>query len=142
MMNVNVIKGGSHTDFRGTISFFNDFDMRQVKRFYCIIHPDTETKRGWRGHKIEQRWFYVTEGSFEIELVSINDWDRPDHNLPIVSMILDAERDEILHVPVGYATCIRALKAHSKVILFADYDIKNAKLDDHVWPLDYFNKQQ
>lgn len=141
-MEPSVIKGGSHTDFRGTLYFINDFDMNLIKRFYSISHLDTQIRRGWRGHRIEQRWFHVTVGSFEIELVSIDNWEQPNKELPILSFVLTAEKTEVLHVPAGYATCIRALQANSKVILFADYGIENAKLDDHLWPLDYFTNKQ
>lgn len=141
-MSPSIIKGGSHTDHRGTLRFMNDFDMSPVRRFYTISHPDTQTTRGWRGHRIEQRWFYVTEGVFEIEFVSIDDWKSPSKDLPISSFIMASKNNEILHVPVGYATRIRALEDNSRVILFADYSIENTKLDDHLWPLDYFKNKK
>ncbi len=53
------IKGGRHIDERGTLTFFNNFDMSPVKRFYVIDHPDTTIVRAWQGHKVEQKWFYV-----------------------------------------------------------------------------------
>jgi len=137
-MELEIIKGGEHTDHRGTLQFINDFDMSLVKRFYAIKHSDTETRRGWRGHRIEQRWFHVVYGAFKIELVQIDNWDSPAKDLPVQSIILSGESNEVMHVPVGYATCLTALKADSKVILFADYGIDNAKLDDHLWPSDYF----
>jgi dTDP-4-dehydrorhamnose 3,5-epimerase len=55
---------------------------------------------------------------------------------------MTSENNEVLNMPPGYATCLRALKENSKVMLFADYDNENAKLDDHLWPLDYFNNKQ
>ena len=134
----NIIKGGSHTDQRGTISFVNDFDMGQVKRFYVIDHPNTEVIRGWRGHKIEQRWFHVAKGVFTIDLVKIDDFDSPSVDLPVTQFKLFAKDTEILHVPAGYASSIQALAANSKVIVFADYGVENAPLDDFLYPVNYF----
>ncbi|RZK01434.1 MAG: sugar epimerase, partial [Flavobacterium sp.] len=76
-----IIKGGSHTDERGTICFQNDFDMSAIKRFYVIKHLSSEVERGWRGHKIEQRWFYVVKGIFRISIVKIDDWTNPSETL-------------------------------------------------------------
>lgn len=138
MSAIELISGGSYTDHRGTLQFLNDFDMSTVKRFYTIEHPDTKIKRGWRGHRIEQRWFYVLVGSFQIETVQIDNWDSPSKHLPIESIILTAESNCVLQLPAGYATCLQALQTNSKVMLFADYEITHAVLDDHLWSVDYF----
>ena len=59
-----LIQGGSHVDARGSISFVNDFDFKNVCRFYCIT-PKTKTEvRAWQGHKIESKWFYCISGVF------------------------------------------------------------------------------
>ncbi|MNK98271.1 hypothetical protein D3C87_1186300 [compost metagenome] len=134
----NIIEGGHHTDDRGTIFFFNDFDMKEVKRFYRIKHHDTSIIRGWRGHKIEQRWFQVSSGSFEIKLLKIDNWQIPDPNIKQDRITLTAEEDSVLHIPAGYATSLQALSENSELIVFADYPISHAKNDDYLYPLDYF----
>lgn len=134
-----VISGGQHTDSRGTIFFVNDFDMSQVKRMYMISHPDTENKRGWRGHQIEQRWFIVTEGAFEIRLAKIDNWVAPNPDLELEEVILSADEPRVLYVPAGYATCIKARTARSKVVVYGDTAIEEAIKDDHLYPADYFN---
>jgi dTDP-4-dehydrorhamnose 3,5-epimerase len=134
-----IISGGSHTDTRGTITFFNDFDMSQVKRFYVIENASTNVKRGWRGHKIEQRWFSVSEGAFNVRLVQIDNWEAPDKNLPVTEYLLSAENTEVLHIPVGYASCVQAAQSHSKLIVFADYGVDHASNDNYLFPEDYFS---
>lgn len=134
----NTILGGSATDHRGTISFFNDFDMSQVKRFYIIENFDTNTIRGWRAHRIEQRWFHVIRGEFKIGLVEIDNWENPSKRLPIAYYILSTKNMEVFHIPVGYAISIQALEADSKLLVFADQTMENAKLDDYLFPVDYF----
>ncbi|RZK26265.1 MAG: sugar epimerase [Flavobacterium sp.] len=134
----HIIKGGNHTDVRGTISFMNDFDMSEVKRFYIITHSDTIVKRGWRGHKIEQRWFYVTQGEFLVSIAKIGDFSETPSSLVIEEFLMSASSTEILHVPPGYATLIQAVRASSSLLVFADYGIEHAQHDDHVYPFEHF----
>lgn len=133
-----IISGGSHTDTRGKITFFNDFDMSQVKRFYIIENVDVDIKRGWRGHKIEQRWFTVAEGAFNVRLIRIDNWENPNRESPLEEYFLSDENTEILHIPAGYASCVQAIQSNSKLIVFADYDIDHASNDNYLYPEDYF----
>jgi len=135
---IKTITGGIAKDHRGQIRFVNDFDMTAVKRFYSIKNADTELIRGWRAHRIEQRWFYVLSGSFELNLVQIDNWDNASPDLPVEKMILKAEEQQVIHVPMGYGTAFRALENGSELLVFADYGIAHAKNDDYTWPADYF----
>ncbi|RZJ99694.1 MAG: sugar epimerase [Flavobacterium sp.] len=136
---LKLIVGGSHSDDRGTIVFINDFDMSTVKRFYRIKHQDTETIRGWRAHRIEQRWFHVSQGSFEVRLIEIDNWNIPSQSLPQKKFVLKAAENAVLHIPAGYASAIQAKVAGSELTVFADYDIDHAKNDDYLYPITYFN---
>lgn len=135
---IDIIKGGIAKDHRGQIRFVNDFDMSLVKRFYIIKNQDTELIRGWRAHRMEQRWFYVVSGSFELSLVKIDDWDRPSKNLEVEKKHIKADDQQVVHVPIGFGTAFKALEAGSELLVFADYGIENAKNDDYTWPVDYF----
>lgn len=144
MMEENIVKsiiGGIAKDYRGQIRFVNDFDMAQVKRFYIIKNTDTELVRGWRAHRMEQRWFYVLSGSFTVDLIQIDNWEKASPDLPVEKRILKSEGHEVLHVPVGYGTAFQALEPESELLVFADYGIENAKDDDYTWPVDYFKNR-
>ena len=134
----NIIEGAKHTDSRGTLSFINEFDMLQIRRFYTIEHPNIEIERGWRGHKIEQRWFSVSKGSFVVKLVRIDNWEFPSPILQQQEFILSEKQHSVLHIPKGYASCLKANEANSKLIVFADSTVENAELDDYLFPIDYF----
>lgn len=138
MNTIGKIQGGVAQDERGQIRFVNDFDMSLVKRFYIIKNVDTELVRGWRAHQIEQRWFYVLSGTFSVDLIKIDNWEMPSPDLPLQQVILHSTDMQVLHVPVGYGTAFKALKPNSELLVFADYGIDHAALDDHTWPLDYF----
>ncbi len=122
-----LIEGGCFIDERGEVQFVNDFDMTLIKRFYLISHSNTHTVRAWQGHKIENRWFYCIQGSFDIRLVKINSWDHPDDNLPVEKFVLDSSKPKVLRIQSGYVNGIKALKEDSKLIVFSDY-----KLGDNI----------
>ena len=138
---LDYIKGGIAKDNRGQIRFVNDFDMSLVKRFYIIKNSDTELIRGWRAHRIEQRWFYVLSGSFAIDIVKIDNWDQTSQDLPLTKEVLKAEDGRVLHLSAGYATAFQALEPNSELLVFADYGIEHAKHDDYTYPLDYFKNK-
>lgn len=135
---IQYIQGGVAKDHRGQIRFVNDFDMRLVKRFYIIKNADLDLIRGWRAHRIEQRWFYVLSGSFSIDIIKIDNWELPSKDLEVNREILDSADQKVLHLSSGYATAFQALETNSEIIVFADYGIENASLDDYTYPLDYF----
>lgn len=74
----NIISRAKHTDDRGSVTFVNEFDMGQVKRFYVAQNKDADFITGWRGHKVEQRWFFAIAGAFDFKLVRIDDCISPN----------------------------------------------------------------
>lgn len=138
MTNIKTISGGIAKDQRGQIRFVNDFDMTAVKRFYSIKNADTDLVRGWRGHRIEQRWFYVLAGAFELDLIQIDNWEHATADLPVEHLEIRASEMPLVHVPAGYATAFRALEPDSELLVFADHGLAHAPLDDHTWAPDYF----
>jgi len=134
MKKVSVISGDHFTDARGTVSFVNAFRFPDIKRFYTIHHPDTDIIRAWQGHKIESKYFYVTQGSFLIAYVLIDSWDNPSESLLAQTIVLDAEQPAILCIPPGYANGIKALAANATLLSFSDLDIDAAKTDN--WRFD------
>ena len=138
---IGSIQGGIAKDHRGQIRFVNDFDMTQVKRFYIIKNADTELVRGWRAHRMEQRWFYVLSGSFTVDLVKIDNWEQPSVELDVERHVLHESDQQVLHVPVGYGTAFQSIEPDSELLVFADFGIENAKNDDYTWPVHYFVKR-
>lgn len=136
---VNFIQGGKAADVRGNIRFVNAFDMSLVKRFYIIQNADTELIRGWRAHRIEQRWFYVVAGSFSVDMVKIDNWEQPSPELEIHREIIEESNHRLLHLPAGYGTAFRALEPDSQLLVFADYGIEHASKDDYTYPIAYFS---
>jgi dTDP-4-dehydrorhamnose 3,5-epimerase len=130
MVRSKIITGGTHTDARGTLTFFNDFDMKRIRRFYQIEHPDNTIIRAWQGHQIEQKWFYVVDGSFKVVLVQPDNWKNPSVNLVFTEFILKSGDNNILHIPGGMANGFQAMEPHSKLIIFSNFSIKEVGTDD------------
>ena len=136
-MKPKLIKGGSHSDNRGSIIFNNDFDVSEIKRIYTIQNKNTNFVRAWQGHAIERRWFSVVKGSFEIKLIQIDNWETPTKNLDIFSSILNDQNLDVLCVPAGYVNSIQALEENSKLIAMSDYLLEEVK-DEYRFDSNYF----
>jgi dTDP-4-dehydrorhamnose 3,5-epimerase-like enzyme len=132
-----IIKGGSHSDDRGLLQFNNSFDATVVKRIYLIENKETTFVRGWQGHRIEQRWFSVLQGSFKIELIAIDNWENPYRHLKPLSFIINEETLDVLHVPPGYVSSIQALEGGAKLLVMADYLLGEIQ-DEYRFGIDYF----
>jgi len=127
---VSYVAGGKFADERGTVSFFNDFKMDAVKRFYIIEPINTDTIRAWQGHRHEKKWFYVTTGSFRVAIIKPNDWQNPSRDLKPMVFGLSSLESMLLFVPAGHVTGFRALEKGSKLIVFSDKTLDESKDDD------------
>jgi len=136
---MQLIKGNTHKDQRGFVRFVNDFHFECVKRFYCITHQETSTIRAWQGHKLETKYFYVTNGSFQINLIKIDNWRNPSKCLQSLNHTLYDSVSEILIIPPGHVNGFRALEADSTMVIFSDMLIEDSKRDDFRFPSDYWS---
>jgi hypothetical protein len=134
-----IITGDSHSDQRGTLYYNNDFDALPIRRMYVIENENTDFVRAWQGHKIEQRWFLVSNGLFRIQLIAIDNWDKPTSNLEIITFVLDSKKLDVLHVPSGYVSSIQSLEQGSKLLVMSDYFLGTIQ-DEYRYEKDYFIK--
>ena len=136
-MVLEITAGKCHSDQRGSLFYNNDFDASSIKRIYIIENQNADFIRGWQGHKIEQRWFSAVSGSFQIQLIEIDNWDFPSKDLKIFTFILSAEKLDVLHVPQGYISSIRSIDEGSKLLVMADYLLGEIQ-DEYRFDVDYF----
>nr|WP_299172557.1 WxcM-like domain-containing protein [uncultured Allomuricauda sp.] len=133
-----VIKGASFQDERGSMRFVNDFDMKAVVRFYEIMPENTHLIRGWQAHKEEKKWFYCLQGSFIINLVKIDAFDNPSASLKAVPHHISGDEPEVLYVPSGYATAIKAMEIGARMQVFSNFNLEASKNDDFRYPLTHW----
>ena len=110
-------------DKRGKLFSCNQFDMTRVKRMYSIENINSDYVRGWKGHKIETRWFFATKGSIIINTISISDLEDPDSFSVINTFKLNDNNLDVLKVPPGFATSIKQYSNGDRICVFADYEL-------------------
>ncbi|WP_343616119.1 WxcM-like domain-containing protein [Flavobacterium sp.] len=138
-MKPKVIEGENFSDHRGTISYVNDFNFKDIDRFYIISNSDENPIRAWQGHKLDSKNFYCVSGSFKIHFVKIDNWEKPSKDLTIETVVVSEFDSKIVHVPAGYANAIESLEKNSKLISFSTLPLANVKEDDARYPSDYWN---
>ncbi len=136
-----LIPGDTFTDARGTLRFANAFDMSEVVRFYEILPIDEGQIRAWQGHRFEKKWFHCLLGSFIINLVEIDNFENPSENLTPIRVELDSGKPNILAVPNGYATGIKASSPGSRLQVFSNFGLKESSEDDYRYPLEKWSAQ-
>jgi dTDP-4-dehydrorhamnose 3,5-epimerase-like enzyme len=132
------INGSAHKDERGSLKYNNAFDLSPIKRFYTIEPASIDFKRGWQGHKIEQRWFTVLKGSFEITIIEVDDWESPNRDLEQQIFTLAAAALDVLYIPAGFITCIQAKEENAILGVFADYQLGELN-DEYRYELNHFS---
>jgi dTDP-4-dehydrorhamnose 3,5-epimerase len=118
------IKGNRFVDDRGIIRFNNEFDMTAVKRMY-LIETTSHLIRAWQGHQIENKWFSVVSGRFEVQVVSMTDLSDK------MSFILSEDQDEVVKIEAGYYNGFKALEPLSKLMVYSDKSLNDSLNDDY-----------
>ena len=79
-------------------------------------------------------------GSFYIKLIKIDDWGLPSKDLDSIEFSLSNKTLDVLHVPKGYVSCIRAMEKDSRLLVIADYKLGEI-VDEYRFELNYFNNK-
>ncbi len=138
MKKPTIISGDINKDHRGKIFHINSLDLSPIKRVYIIENKDLTTERGWKGHLVENRWFYCSTGKIEIQVVSINDFEVKSPTIEIFNL---SDRNlNILFVPKGFATLIKQSKKASRITAMSDYLLGKSNDDDLRWKSNIFEK--
>lgn len=129
-MSPRIIKGNIFKDHRGTVAFVNDFNFKDIARFYIIENSEQNNIRAWQGHKIDEKNFYCVQGSFLVAFIKIDNWENPSSELIPECVILNSDCSDILHIPAGYANAIKSLEPNSKLISFSTLQLDKSKEDE------------
>jgi dTDP-4-dehydrorhamnose 3,5-epimerase-like enzyme len=137
MTRLKLISGNCHADQRGFLFYNNEFDASKVKRIYILENINIDFIRGWQGHQIEQRWFSAITGKFKIELIQVDNWEKPSKKLEVNTFIISSDTLDVIHVPQGYISSIQSLESNSKLLVMADYLLGETQ-DEYRYDIDYF----
>ena len=133
-----LLKGGLAVDDRGAVSFVNDFNFSDVKRFYIVENHKQGFVRAWHAHKNEAKYVMVVKGSAVIGAVQIDDWDNPSKDLKVNRYVLSEKNPSVLYIPAGFANGFMSLSKDTKIIFFSTSELKDSLNDDirydaHYW---------
>lgn len=120
---VKLIDGGIAVDDRGQLSFVNDFDFKNVKRFYMVENHKKGFIRAWHGHKKEGKYVFVSNGAILIGAVNLetNEINR---------FVLSSSKPQVLYIPAGYANGFMNLQDDTKVMFFSTSTLEESMGDD------------
>lgn len=129
-----LIPGGIAIDDRGSVSFVNDFDFKNVKRFYAVANHRQGFVRAWHGHKKEAKYVLVTSGAALVGAVKIDNWEKPASTLEPEKYVLAASKPALLFIPAGYANGFKSLTKDTKIMFFSTSTLEESKGDDFRYP--------
>ena len=131
--------GSTFIDERGKLSFCNDFDLSNYKRFYDIQNFNINFIRAWHGHKHEKKAVFVRKGNILLGLVKIDDFQNPSKKLNVNKVFLSAEKPMIVEIPDGYANGFMNLSSDTIVTFYSNKSLSESANDDYRFPYDYWN---
>jgi len=132
--NTRVLNGGVFTDDRGRIRFVNDFDFKDVKRFYQVENHKQGYIRAWHGHVNEGKYVYVAKGSALVGAVPLNDKGAAPQKF-----IVSEHNPKVLWIPPNHANGFKNLEEDTRIIFFSTSTLEESKGDDIRFSYDQWN---
>jgi len=136
---IEFIEGGIAIDDRGELQFCNNFDLKNIRRFYVVSNHAAQFVRAWHGHKKEAKYVFVISGAAIVAAVKIDNWERPDKEAQVQRYVLSEKKPGILKIPAGYANGFKTLAEGTKLIIFSTLTLEESLGDDYRFEPDYWN---
>lgn len=119
-----ILAGDVAVDDRGKVTFVNDFDFKDVKRFYMVENHRANFVRAWHGHKKEGKYVFVVQGA------AIVAWTPIEGVWSMDRVVLSADKPQVLFIPAGYYNGFKTLTDDTKVMFFSTSTVEESKDDD------------
>lgn len=132
-----LIEGGIAIDDRGKLCFINK--ELKIKRFYFISNHESHFVRAWHGHKKENKYVTVIQGSAIVGAVKIDDWKNPSKKIIPKKYILSVNKPSLLYIPAGYANGFMNLNQDTIIMFFSTSTLEESKNDDYRYPYNYWD---
>ena len=125
-----IIDGGLAIDDRGRVAFVNDFDFKNVKRFYIVSSHQTGFVRAWHAHKKEAKYIMVIKGAAVVAAVVIDDFEKPSKEAKVHRHVLSENIPRLFYIPAGYANGFMSLTKNAQLIFFSTSTLDESEGDD------------
>lgn len=135
---IEALQGGLAVDDRGRVSFVNDFDFKNVKRFYQVENHEVGYIRAWHAHEKEGKYVYVPKGAALVGTIDLGHGIRQPANEP-QKFILAEEKPTVLWIPPGYANGFQNLRPNTVLLFFSTSTLEESQGDDTRYPYDKWN---
>jgi len=132
MKDPRIILGGIAVDDRGSVSFVNDFNFSDIKRFYMVENHRVGFIRAWHGHEKEGKYVFVAKGAALIGAVEMNSSDPK-------KFILSDKSPRILFIPPGYANGFKTLEEGTRIIFYSTSTLEESLGDDIRFSFDHWD---
>lgn len=136
-----VYLGETKADTRGSVTFFNSFNLKGIKRFYDVCNSTKEPIRAFHGHMIEEKYAYVVSGKVLLCIVKLSNPVSPSKMNKVKKYILESNTPQIIHIPAAHANGFKILEKNSKIIFFSTLTLQESIKDDYRYPFDYWGKE-
>lgn len=133
---IEIINGKKVTDDRGSVSFINDFDFKNIKRMYVVDNHKSGFVRAWHGHNHESKYITVLSGAALIAVVPLHafafvTWPGGNYDeSTIFRRVLSADNPQIIRVPKNFANGAKTLVDGTKILYLSDKTLEESKNDD------------
>tara|TARA_R110002020_G_scaffold378499_1_gene589484 strand:- start:780 stop:1217 length:438 start_codon:yes stop_codon:yes gene_type:complete len=124
-----ILNGGLAVDDRGSVSFVNDFNFKNVKRFYQVQNHRRGFIRAWHGHKKEGKYVYVASGTALVGAVPMPEDGVDKDNTP-KTFVISAKSPKILYIPPNYANGFMNLEDDTIIQFFSTSTLDESLGDD------------
>ena len=72
-----LFKGGVAIDARGSVSYNNNLQLKNIKRFYIVENFKKNFVRAWHGHKVEGKYILCIKGKAKVSAIKVNNFKKP-----------------------------------------------------------------
>lgn len=131
-MEIKIINGGISVDDRGSVTFVNDFNFLDVKRFYVVENHRPGFIRAWHGHQKEGKYVFVVKGTALVGAVEMA-------SESIQKYVLSDRNPKVLYIPPGYANGFKTLENDTRIIFYSTSTLQDSLGDDIRFPFDKWN---
>ena len=150
------LHGDKVIDDRGSVTFINQFDFKNIKRFYTVRNHRAGFVRAWHGHKHEGKHVLVVQGTILVKLLDINSYinwmalgscqlpsGSPQYVIQksINSVILSEQHPGILWIPPGFYNGFKTLTENAIIQFFSTSTLEESHGDDIRLAWDVFGKE-
>lgn len=117
------------TDDRGHLIVHNSFNPQElrVKRFYIVSNRDSGFIRAWHGHRVEEKYVTVLNGTAQISLCPMESFCIES----VSTHILTEYSPEMVHIPANFYNGWMSLTPGATLQYFSTSSLESSLGDDY-----------